>query len=211
MPASRQFPTFPSLATIFPGVCRSRSGGFGFRIRRAAAGRRVWPKGLLLFFAIKMLAEKQNLWQTVFSVSSTTESAPGVRRQRFRVLLQGVPDPKKLGNKNQPLGPLNPLKSLKTDEKSFGKVWRFQAENLEMFGKSLEKAWEAASAATPPSTPRGRDGRDRRRGCAPRARRSRAPPARARAGDRRDDRRRRRGTASRRIRPRPCSFRALSC
>jgi len=33
------------------------------------------------------------------------------------------------------------LKTLKIDVKSFGKAWRLQAENLEMFGKSLEKAW----------------------------------------------------------------------
>jgi hypothetical protein len=33
------------------------------------------------------------------------------------------------------------LKRLKTDEKSFGNVWRFQARSLEIFGKSLEKAW----------------------------------------------------------------------
>ncbi len=40
-----------------------------------------------------------------------------------------------------------------------------------------------------------RDGRDRRRECAPRARRSRAPPARGRAAGPRDGRRRRRGIA----------------
>jgi hypothetical protein len=37
--------------------------------------------------------------------------------------------------------PSNCLKRPETAEEMFGKAWRFQAEYLEMFGKSLEKIW----------------------------------------------------------------------
>ena len=55
----------------------------------------------------------------------------------------GTKGEKSLESKNRLLRPRNLLKTHKTDEKMFGKVWRFQAKNLEMFGKSLEKAWRA--------------------------------------------------------------------
>ena len=43
---------------------------------------------------------------------------------------------------------LKPLITLKTDEKMFGKVWKIQAKSLDIFGKSLEKAWKPGGCFT---------------------------------------------------------------
>jgi hypothetical protein len=45
------------------------------------------------------------------------------------------------------IGPHNPLKRLKTANRIFGKAWRFQAENLEMFGDSKHFPWKGLPLA----------------------------------------------------------------
>ena len=68
-------------------------------------------------------------------------------------VLAAVRRQKSLEIKNGSWAPRNPLKSLKTDEKMFGKVWRFQAKSLDKFGKSLEKAWIGRYGARVPLSP----------------------------------------------------------
>jgi hypothetical protein len=51
---------------------------------------------------------------------------------------------KKFGNeKNSAWDARNPLKTLKTDEKMFGKAWKKFGKSLEKGAKSLEKAWKS--------------------------------------------------------------------
>ena len=58
---------------------------------------------------------------------------------------EGVDGAKSLENgKIGAWAPGNPLKTLKTDEKMFGKAWKKFGKRAEMFGKSLEKAWKNA-------------------------------------------------------------------
>jgi hypothetical protein len=73
---------------------------------------------------------------------SATHSLP-CSPARFRTLIPpygSVEMSEKAWNRGKrPCGDANPLKSPKTAKGIFGKVWRFQAESLEIFGNSLEK------------------------------------------------------------------------
>ena len=128
----------PPSGRVAEGLARSRGRSAAMR-----AGRRRQRHGLLLVcILVKNQLWKNRIHASVFVVRIAGSVAPiGAWRrfQRQEIWLQ----------RKRLCSPCNPLKRLKIAERMFGKAWRFQAKNLEMFGKCLEKAWTARARRGP--------------------------------------------------------------